>query len=264
MNDNFFKNYNSKHIEIYNKVEQMRLRGLISHIVGILGESKTKKVLDLGAGTGNLSLKFLEQNCQVDAADISKNSLIYLKRLSRNNTNLKLTILNGKLLPFKKNTFDVVATYSVLHHIPDYLFTIKEMIRVTKAGGLIYIDHEANKNRYEPDQHLRQYYSNTDQTPFEHIVKLAKTGELFNSNFIRTILIKLLINKKFEREGDIHVWKDDHIEWRLIKKILKQQKCKVIEEGDYLLYRPKGGLNLFKQYKDITSDTRYLIARKNK
>lgn len=43
----------------------------------------------------------------------------------------------------------MVATYSVLHHIPDYLGVIKELIRVTKPGGIIYIDHEVNEQYWE-------------------------------------------------------------------------------------------------------------------
>jgi ubiquinone/menaquinone biosynthesis C-methylase UbiE len=228
IHNKLYKTYNLKHSEIYNDYEQERLKKTIFKIIKKV-KKKEIKVLDVGAGTGNLSLKFLEFECKVTASDVSKKSLELLKKLSNNNSNLSIKLINDENLPFQDDSFDIVSAYSVLHHIPDYLNTIKEMIRVTKKGGLIYIDHEANKNRYFPNKYLKDYYKITKQTRLEHLKKLIKTKELFTYDFFKSAFIISFINKKYRREGDLHVWKDDFIDWDKIKKIFKNNNCQIIE-----------------------------------
>jgi ubiquinone/menaquinone biosynthesis C-methylase UbiE len=260
IHDELFKTYNLKHSEIYNEIEQNRLKKIIKKLIR-LSNKRQPNILDVGAGTGNLSLKFLETKCKVIASDVSLKSLELLKKLSNNNKNLSLSLIKNENLHFENNVFDIVCTYSVLHHIPDYLHTIKEMIRVCKPDGLIYIDHEANKNRWNPDKNLSEYNSITKQTNVEHFKKLLKTREIFSEDFWKSLLIRLFINKKHKREGDIHVWKEDHINWDKIKDLLKKENCKIVEDKDYLMYRPKGGIKIYNKYKSKCNDTKYLIIK---
>jgi ubiquinone/menaquinone biosynthesis C-methylase UbiE len=258
--DKIYGLYNLKHTEIYNKYEQERLKKLVDRLVR-LSAPKKPKVLDVGAGTGNLSRKFLDYDCNVTASDVSAKSLNLLKEITSHSANLKTKLIVNENLPFKNDSFDIVTSYSVLHHIPNYLNTFKEMLRVAKKNGLIFIDHEANKNRYFPDKYLQKYNYFTRQTRMEHIKKLYKTGELFSFEFAKTAFIKLFIDRKYEREGDIHIWKDDHIEWEKIKRVANKRGSEIVEESDYLLYKPKGGMKNFNIYKKVTSDTKYVIIR---
>lgn len=259
--DKIFKVYNLKHSEIYNKIEQARLRKVILNIVKKV-KAKEINVLDVGAGTGNLSLKFLDEGCKVIASDVSEKSLELLKKLSNKNKNLSVAMITNENLPFKDNEFDITCCYSVLHHVPDYINTVKEMIRVTKPGGFIYIDHEANENKWNPSIELIEYNSLTKQTAFEHIRKLYISKELFNFDFLKTVFIKFFINKKYQREGDIHVWKDDHIEWNKIKELIIEEKCEIFKEENYLMYKPKGGLEIYEKYSKLTNDTKLIVIKK--
>lgn len=260
--DKMAKKYNLKHTEIYNEYEQNRLCELIKEIIKISWKNNTK-VLDVWAWTWNVTNFFLQNNCNTTASDVSQKSLELLKeRFIKYSDDLETKLILNENLPFKDNTFDIIATYSVLHHIPDYLITVKEMIRVTKSWWLIFIDHEANDNNYNPDKYLSEYNKIVKQTRFEHIKKLFKTWELFSFIFLKTIFIKLFINKRYEREWDIHVWKDDHIEWDKIKKIILDNSCEIIEEKDYLWYIPKISLENFQKYASKCNNTKYLIFRK--
>ncbi len=252
--------YDKKHVEIYNDYEQKRLEDFIDYCIDFFKNGKPK-VLDFGAGTGNLSRIFSIKGCAVTACDVSQKSLDILNK-NLSTFNITTVPYDGITLPFIDNHFDMTVTYSVLHHIPDYIFAVKEMIRVTKKGGLIYIDHEANDNKYNPPSYLAEFYGKTKQTLFEHIKKLFFTGELFTFDFIKTVFIKIFFNKRYEREGDIHVWADDHIDWSQVKKIAEEKGCEIIKEIDYLMYRPKKGMVLFEIYKDKCNDTKCLILRK--
>lgn len=254
------KIYNLRHSEIYNKIEQDRISIVINKISKML--KKKSKILDFGAGTGNLALKFLKKGFQVYAADVSNKSLEQLKKKSKS-SKLNTCIIKNKKLPFSSNYFDCVVTYSVLHHVSDYLFGVKELIRVTKKNGLIYIDHEVNKNRWFPDKNLQKYYKLGKTNIFEKIIKLFRTKELFLPSFWKSLLIKIFIDHRHQREGDIHVWKDDHIEWDKILKIASKN-CKIVENKDYLMYNTKAGLRAYNKYRTKCNDTKYIILKKIK
>jgi ubiquinone/menaquinone biosynthesis C-methylase UbiE len=253
--------YDTKHTEIYNFREQERLRKIISELIELTSKKNEISVLDFGAGTGNLSLKFLNFQCRVTACDVSEKSLNVLKKKSKNHKNLITQKINGDKLPFPDNSFDIISTYSVLHHIPDYLSAVKEMIRVCKPGGLVYIDHEANKNHWNPSQELSEWYKISNQTHFEHLLQLLKTRELFSFSFLKTIFYKLFVNRRYEREGDIHIWADDHILWDKIKEVFSENNCETVKEENYLLFKLKGQ-KYYEKYKNNCTDTKLLICRK--
>lgn len=252
--------YNIKHTEIYNFYEQDRLEKTIDYVIESSG-AKELKVLDFGAGTGNLSRIFADKGCQVTACDVSQVSLDILTQ-NLPSYDIKTVLYDGVKLPFVDDSFDVVATYSVLHHIPDYLSAILEMVRVVKKGGLVYIEHEASENKWNPTSSLKEYYSFVRQTRWEHLKKLFRTRELFTFDFFKAVFIKTFINKRYEREGDIHVWVDDHIEWDKVKKCLTLKGYEIFKEVDYLMYKPKGGMDLFNNFKDRCADTKYIIIKK--
>jgi hypothetical protein len=91
---------------------------------------------------------------------------------------------------------------------------------------------------------------------------LIKTKELFTFDFVRAAFIKIFINKRYIREGDIHVWKDDHINWDKIKKIIYLNNCKIIKEEDYLMYNTLCEIEIYNAYKNKCSDMKDIIIEK--
>ena len=255
--------YNAKHTEIYNSIEQARLDRTIDALLALTGIA-APSVLDFGAGTGNLSLKFLDRGCSVCAVDVSAHSLDLLAAAARNRGRIATTVLEGERLPFPDATFDVVATYSVLHHIPDYLLSVREMARVLKPGGMLYIDHEANEAAWGSDPLLAEYRAATTMPLSEHLWQLVRTGEAFTASFAKTAFMKAFVNRRYEREGDLHVWHDDHIDWARITVVLNEAGVSVVDSRDYLLYRPRGGQAHYRRYCDVCTDMKYVIARKQR
>jgi hypothetical protein len=126
----------------------------------------------------------------------------------------------------------------------------------------LFIDHEANENRWSPNADLIKYYQLSKKSFFEHISQLYSTRELFSFDFVKTVFIKTFIDKRYEREGDIHVWPDDHIELVKILEVTKNQ-ASIVTNKDYLLYSPKLSMSEYKMFSSKCNDTKLLILKKH-
>lgn len=138
--------YELRHPEIWSKHEQTRLKKGLKLIDKEI-TSKPKTALDFGAGTGNLTDKLLDLGYCVWAIDISPEMCKVLANKHQTAIeNNQLKIINAPIeeADFKAQTFDIVACYSVIHHIPDYPSTIKQLAQLLKMGGVMYLDHEAS------------------------------------------------------------------------------------------------------------------------
>ena len=97
--------------------------------------------LDFGCGDGNSANYF--KNYFPDSSyfgiDISGESINVAKSIATNKINFQT--FDGNNIPFEDNTFDVVFTACVFHHIDFKLHEnlFKEIYRVLKPGGKFYI-----------------------------------------------------------------------------------------------------------------------------
>src|SRR5262249_10249208 len=98
------------------------------------------KTLDLGAGDGFATLRFLALGAMVTAVDISEKQLETLRQRASGSANLKLDcqdIFDAlRALKLLGEQFDIVVTCSVLHHIPDYCRLIRESVELLRPRGM--------------------------------------------------------------------------------------------------------------------------------
>jgi len=136
--------YDLLHPEIWNKYEQWQINRDINKISDLVKQSKAN-VLDVGCGTGNLTIKFIELGYKVTALDISENMLKILDdKISsslKDNVNFVCEDIDNYLLATDK-MYDVICFSSVLHHLGNYFYTLDHAISRLKDGGIIYIVHE--------------------------------------------------------------------------------------------------------------------------
>jgi len=97
------------------------------------------KVLDVGCGTGRF-LQALPGSYERVGVDVSA-EMLNLARAK----GLDVIEAGGESLPFEDNSFDLVATFAVLHHLIDPArveSTLREMARVVRPGGAVIVwDH---------------------------------------------------------------------------------------------------------------------------
>lgn len=249
--------YESTHGEIFNTVEQQRLRNSLSAAAGIGSSAGERRALDVGCGSGNLTSHLLDLGFRVTAADVSPRFLELVSRKFSDKRGLETSRINGKdLSPFPDGTFQMTAAYSVLHHVPDYLWMVREMARVTASGGVIYIDHENSPSYWEPSEAYSGFMKETRKP--EQAPPLTRFFRL--STYINKA--RQILDPRFIAEGDIHVWPDDHIEWDAIEDVLKKSGFEVSMREDYLLFRRGYSPEVYDKYKNACSDIRMLVARK--
>ncbi len=95
-------------------------------------------VLDVGSGTGALSLEVLEASPtgRVTGIDLSQ---AYVDHAAKSSTDerVRFEVGDAQKLRFADATFDRTLSLLVVNFIPDPALAVKEMARVTRPGGLV-------------------------------------------------------------------------------------------------------------------------------
>ena len=253
--------YERKHGEIFNRIEQARLgQALRTAVDAIRTDSEPRQALDYGCGSGNLTRHLIDLGLHTVSADVSDGFVALVqKKFGPSGLSSALKINGQDLSCVADETFDLVATYSVLHHVPDYLAIVEEMCRVTKPGGVLYIDHEVTEAYY--------------QRPAVYVEFLKKARPRVNVRRLIALLLDVkgyrhllrrLVDPRYRREGDIHVWPDDHIEWDRIEQILAARGFETVLKEDYLLCKAIYDPAVYEEYRSLCADERVLISRKTK
>jgi arsenite methyltransferase len=110
-------------------------------------------VADVGTGTGFVAAGLASRADRVIGFDASPDMLAVARRnLSRFN-NVDLREATGDHLPVSSEMFDGVFANMYLHHAPDPLTTIKEMVRAMKIGGVLCItDLDTHDHEWQREQ----------------------------------------------------------------------------------------------------------------
>src|ERR1041384_5761370 len=105
----------------------------------------TGKVLDVGCGTGRF-LENLPTTYQRMGVDVSVGMLEIAREKG-----LEVQQASGDDLPFDTDSFDLVASFALFHHIiePNLVrATLREMVRVVRPGGAIIVWDHNPRNPY--------------------------------------------------------------------------------------------------------------------
>lgn len=257
VHDKIADRYERRHAEIFNAKEQERLKATLEKAAaGLRSTGEAPRALDVGCGSGNLTRHLLDIGFSVVAADVS-GKFLRLVQERYGDKGAETQKINGvDLRGFASDCFDLTAAYSVLHHIPHYLGMVEEMIRVTKPGGLIYLDHEKNERHWRNDPLLKEFYQR------QRLAILLKSWRLLLTPSLYINRLRRVFDPRFQSEADLHVFPDDHVEWGKIKELFRERHVDVAFEEDYLLYNKRYREPLYNDYRQRTNDTKALVGRK--
>jgi ubiquinone/menaquinone biosynthesis C-methylase UbiE len=175
------------------------------------------KVLDLGAGTAQIPIELARRavHAHITAID-SAPSMLTIARTNvaaANVTNRVVPVLaDAKHLPFTDNSFSIVVSNSILHHIAEPGAVVSEAVRVTTLGGLLFHRDLARPSDEAELRHLVETYAG-GATPYQR--------KLF-SDSLRAALTLDEVREMVVRFGFAHdtvqMTSDRHWTWSATRK----------------------------------------------
>jgi ubiquinone/menaquinone biosynthesis C-methylase UbiE len=126
-------------------------------------------VLDVGCGTGRF-LAALPDRYERVGLDLSPEMLVRAR-----NRGLDVVQGSSEKVPFADDSFDLVTTFAVLHHLIDHELvraTLRELARVARPGGAVIVWDHNPRNLYWPIlmSRLPQDQGNEALVPAQQIV----------------------------------------------------------------------------------------------
>lgn len=102
-------------------------------VLNWIGDVKDKKILDLGPGTGHFSQSLTVQNTVI-GVDFVPQMLHFCAEKG-----ILPVQANGMTLPFATGSMDIIICAGVLQHIDDAVSFLRELLRVRKPDGQLYL-----------------------------------------------------------------------------------------------------------------------------
>jgi 2-polyprenyl-3-methyl-5-hydroxy-6-metoxy-1,4-benzoquinol methylase len=135
--------------EMARTFEQRRFGGPIGDLVArsqarvlanMVGRIQEREILDVGTGTGRVALLLAHGAARVTAVDASEEMLaIARQRAEAELVNVRFERGDAHALAFRDRSFDVVVSFRLLMHAPDWQRCLSEMCRVSER--LVIIDY---------------------------------------------------------------------------------------------------------------------------
>ena len=131
----------------YNEMDHSQVNQLfVEELLAFASANKVEiaDVLDMGTGTALIPIALCQnhEDCRVMAIDMAVNML----DLARYNIEaeslierITLAKVDAKDMPYQDRMFDTVISNSIIHHIPEPIQCVREMVRVTADGGMLFV-----------------------------------------------------------------------------------------------------------------------------
>jgi ubiquinone/menaquinone biosynthesis C-methylase UbiE len=150
------------------------------------GEDNPLLVLDIGTGTAQIPILLCQatDDVRVIAADAAV-SMLDLARLNVEIAGLRERIQldhsDAKQMAYRDSMFDAVISNSIVHHIPEPRGVLREAVRVTKPGGLLFFrDLQRPADEQAVDQLIETYAAGCNEhqrTLFRDSLHAALTAD---------------------------------------------------------------------------------------
>jgi ubiquinone/menaquinone biosynthesis C-methylase UbiE len=177
------KRFSTKQGQLFDFLE---MRQVDRAIKGLNPESR---ILEVGCGTARFSRRLSEKKFDIVATDVSQDMLDVASEKCKYIKNISFKLSEGGSLQLANCSFDFVFAIRVLNQTGsrDYaLKTIKEMVRVAKAGGLVLIEFPSkDRPLYKIKDQIRFSFHEIEQfAKIENLEILWGNGVLFFSQSV--------------------------------------------------------------------------------
>jgi len=163
---------------------------------------RKEKILDTGAGSGNLSMELEKHKHSVTAVDSEINALDILKNKSQS---IEIFCVSVEKMPFDNESFDAVTSMFLLPFVDDVKSYFSEVNRVLRSGGVFSISAWSPEQSVLELRHLVEEKLTEAGILPEHqkeweelLITSRQTGAVVSSSKLNSqTLIQLLNNTGF-------------------------------------------------------------------
>lgn len=187
----------------------------------LLGDVRGKKILEICCGGAQNSIALLKWGAEAYGIDLSRNQILYGKRLARSEERqIDLIVSNTEKLPFKNGYFDLIITAISLLYVPNLEAAIAEVNRVLgKRGHFIFsnshplAEGKLVKYREKPAVAIKEYFKRrivrwTDKLPDGSRVEMHSYYRTLQDYFDVLVENGFLVERYIElerlEEKDLH------------------------------------------------------------
>lgn len=195
-----------KEARSYNDWYKTKLGGFVDEIetIAILNHfdiTKIKRILDVGCGTGNYSIKLAKKDFEVVGVDISTEMLKIAMEKSKNMClPVKFIRCDARQLPFPENYFDAALSVATFEFVSEPLAVLGEMFRVIKKDGKIVIGF-INKDSEWGKLYLSQDFQQKTVFRYANLFTKQEISTLRSNELIE--IIETLYTPPFVAEDEI-------------------------------------------------------------
>lgn len=100
---------------------------------------QVKSVLDFGGGSGDFLHHLKQQQTTIVEAFVLDIKKWYSKEHEQRYSDLKYVFVHTLDLPFPTQSLDMITVFQVFHHLDNMMYTLKELKRVLKVGGILVV-----------------------------------------------------------------------------------------------------------------------------
>lgn len=94
-----------------------------------------KKMIEIGCGNGTIIQHLRNNGIRIEGGDVS----LYGLQRCKQQVNAPLYHINALQTPFPDNSYDIIGLFDVLEHIEEDQKLLKEMYRICKKDGILFI-----------------------------------------------------------------------------------------------------------------------------
>lgn len=172
--------YERIHPQVFNWYHNRKSWRDVRHIFDLIGSKGKVEALDLGCGTGFLTMKAISfKDLNITAVDLSKEMLSELERKIPAPSKESILLVNSEALDFMRDNevqYDLIMASAFLHHLVDLKEFTDLALKRLKSGGVLYIAYEPLKQDIGSKFQfmLHRWVRILDEAIFNFRMKLSK------------------------------------------------------------------------------------------
>lgn len=144
--------------------------GLLRHwLPRYLDGAPVTRALDLGCGMGGFLPGLAELAEHVYPADISLESLAHCRSRGFD----RGVVVDGYALPYADASFDLVCLFDTVEHVSDDLRAMREVRRVLRPGGVVFLSVPAYPFLYSNNDRVAQHERRYTRSSLRRLVEAA-------------------------------------------------------------------------------------------